>query len=111
MNEPVNPEPPAEAGNWETYKRLLAYAKPFWAAFSLAVVGNVIYAGASTGMAAAMEYVITAIENPTERNRLLLTLVIVGVFAMRGVGTFMSQYFISYVGRQVIHALRTQVFD
>jgi len=111
VNEPVNPEPPAEAGNWETYKRLLAYAKPFWAAFSLAVVGNVIYAGASTGMAAAMEYVIAAIENPTERNRLLLTLVIVGVFAMRGVGTFMSQYFISYVGRQVIHALRTQVFD
>ncbi|TNF01205.1 MAG: lipid A export permease/ATP-binding protein MsbA [Gammaproteobacteria bacterium] len=94
-----------------TYKRLLAYVKPFWLAFALAVVGNVIYAGASTGMAAAMEYVIAAIENPTEGNRLLLTLVIVGVFALRGVGTFMSQYFINYVGRQVINALRNDVFD
>lgn len=111
MNEPVTPEPLAEASNWETYKRLLAYAKPFWLAFSLAVVGNFIYAGASSGMAASMEYVITAIENPTEENRLQLTLLIVGVFAMRGLGTFMSQYFISYVGRQVIHALRTQVYD
>ncbi|MCK7549947.1 MULTISPECIES: lipid A export permease/ATP-binding protein MsbA [Marinobacter] len=97
--------------NWATYKRLLAYVKPFWLAFSLAVLGNVIYAAASTGMAAAMEYVILAIENPTEENRILLTLLIVGVFAFRGVGTFLSQYFISYVGRQVINALRNQVFD
>jgi len=112
VTEPVAPTPTARAGsNWQTYKRLLAYARPFWIAFSLAVVGNVIYAAASTGMAAAMEYVITAIENPTDQNRLFLTLLIVGVFAFRGLGTFMSQYFISYVGRQVINALRTQVFD
>ena len=71
------------ASNWGTYKRLLAYVKPFWLAFSLAVVGNIIYAAASTGMAAAMEYVITALENPTDKNRILLTLLIVGVFAFR----------------------------
>jgi len=106
--EPL-PVPPA--GSWQTYRRLLAYVKPFWLAFSLAVLGNIIYAAASTGMAAAMEYVITAIENPTEGNRLVLTLLIVGVFALRGVGTFFSQYFISYVGRQVINALRNDVFD
>lgn len=98
-------------GNWQTYKRLLRYVKPFWLAFSLAVVGNIIYAAASTGMAAAMEHVIEALENPTDKNRLTLTLLIVGVFALRGLGTFMSQYFISYVGRQVINALRTEVFD
>src|SRR5690554_2879199 len=62
-------------------------------------------------MAAAMEYVITAIENPTAQNRLLLTGLIVGVFALRGLGTFFSQYFISYVGRNVINALRNDVFD
>jgi subfamily B ATP-binding cassette protein MsbA len=107
--EPVSAPLPQDS--WATYKRLLAYVKPFWLAFSCAVVGNVIYAGASTGMAAAMEYVIAAIENPTDQNRLLLTLLIVGVFAMRGLGTFMSQYFISYVGRNVINALRNNVFD
>ncbi|MDC0662010.1 lipid A export permease/ATP-binding protein MsbA [Marinobacter sp. SS21] len=99
------------ASNWQTYKRLLSYVRPFWVAFSLAVVGNVIYAAASTGMAAAMEYVIEAIENPTDQNRLLLTALIVGIFAFRGVGTFMSQYFISYVGRNVINVLRNQVFE
>ena len=112
VSEPI-PDPAAglPAGSWDTYKRLLAYVKPFLLAFSLAVLGNIIYAAASTGMAAAMEYVIAAIENPTEQNRLMLTLVIVGVFAFRGLGTFLSQYFISYVGRQVINALRNDVFD
>lgn len=101
----------AEASNWQTYRRLLKYVKPFWFAFSLAVVGNVIYAAASTGMAAAMEFVIQAIENPTAQNRMLITGMIVGVFAFRGVGTFMSQYFIAYVGRHVVNALRRQLFD
>lgn len=106
--EPLKTPP---TGSWKTYKRLLRYVKPFWLAFSLAVLGNIIYAAASTGMAAAMEYVITAIENPTDQNRLLLTGLIIGVFAFRGVGTFFSQYFISYVGRNVINALRNDVFD
>ncbi|MCE0759778.1 lipid A export permease/ATP-binding protein MsbA [Marinobacter sp. G11] len=107
-SEPLKAPP---VGSWTTYKRLLTYVKPFWLAFSLAVLGNIIYAAASTGMAAAMEYVITAIENPTDQNRMLLTGLIVGVFALRGLGTFFSQYFISYVGRNVINALRNDVFD
>ena len=114
MNTPeplTHPSAVVPGGGWETYKRLLAYVKPFWLAFALAVVGNVIYAAASTGMAAAMEYVIAAIENPTAQNRLMLTGMIVGVFAFRGLGTFMSQYFINYVGRQVINALRNDVFN
>ena len=114
MNTPeplTHPSAVVPGGGWETYKRLLAYVKPFWLPFALAVVGNVIYAAASTGMAAAMEYVIAAIENPTAQNRLMLTGMIVGVFAFRGLGTFMSQYFINYVGRQVINALRNDVFN
>lgn len=100
-----------EDSNWQTYLRLLGYAKPYWLAFALAVIGNVIYASASTGMAAAMEYVIKAIENPTQDNRILLTAMIIGVFAFRGVGTFMSQFFIATVGRNVINDMRTQVFN
>ena len=111
MNARPEPLKAPPTSGWETYKRLLRYVRPFWLAFSLAVLGNVIYAAASTGMAAAMEYVIAAIENPTAENRILLTGMIVGVFALRGMGTFFSQYFISYVGRNVINALRNDVFD
>jgi len=110
-NDRPSPAPAKPVAGWETYKRLLTYVKPFWLPFLLAIIGNIIYAAASTGMAAAMEYVITAIENPTAGNRILLTAMIVGVFAVRGLGTFLSQYFISYVGRHVINALRKDVFD
>ena len=95
---------------WLIYRRLLTYVRPFWVAFALAVLGNVIYATASTGMAAAMETVITALENPTRENRVVLTAMIIGVFAFRGLGFFLSQYYINYVGRNVINALRKQVF-
>lgn len=115
MNDANQPDlasqPDVSATSWQTYKRLLKYVRPFWFAFMMAVIGNVIYAAASTGMAAAMEYVIAALENPSERNRLLLTGMIVGVFAFRGLGFFLSQYYINYVGRNVINALRKQVFD
>ncbi len=110
-NDRPSPAPAAPAAGWATYKRLLTYVKPFWLPFVLAIIGNIIYAAASTGMAAAMEYVITAIENPTASNRIMLTALIVGVFGVRGLGTFLSQYFISYVGRHVINSLRSDVFD
>ncbi|QCF26314.1 lipid A export permease/ATP-binding protein MsbA [Hydrocarboniclastica marina] len=97
--------------NWQVYRRLLGYLKPFWGAFALAVVGNALYAVASTGMAAAMEFVIQAIENPTAANRLLVPALIVAVFAVRGVGFFLGTYFISKVGRNIVNLMRTQIFD
>ena len=33
------------------------------------------------------------------------------MFAARGLGTFLSTYFMAYVGRYVIHTLRCNVFD
>lgn len=97
--------------NWQVYRRLLAYLKPLWLAFVVAVLGNGIYAGASTGMAAAMEYVIAAIQHPSHQNRILLSLMIVGVFLLRGVGSFLSQYFMAVVARDIVHTMRTQIFN
>lgn len=97
--------------NWQVYRRLLGYLKPLWIAFLAAVVGNGIYAGASTAMAAAMQYVIAAIEHPSHENRILLSLMIVGVFLLRGVGSFFSQYFMAVVARDIVHTLRTQIFN
>ena len=100
-----------EMSNWQVYRRLLAYLKPLWLAFVAAVIGNGIYAGASTAMAAAMEYVINAIQHPSHENRLLLSLLIVAVFLLRGVGSFFSQYFMAVVARDIVHTMRTQIFN
>ncbi len=100
-----------ELTNWQVYRRLLAYAIPFWVPFLVAALGNGVYAAASTGMAAAMEFVIEALENPTPENRLFLPLLLIGVFALRGFGFFLSKYYMSYVGRNIVNTMRIQIFD
>jgi len=96
---------------WVLYKRLLSYVKPHWRAFSLAVVGFLIYAASSTALAEMMKRLIDGIQNPDAAFRLFLPLFVVLMFAARGLGTFLSTYFMAYVGRYMIHTLRCNVFD
>ncbi len=95
---------------WMLYKRLLGYVKPHWRAFALAVVGFVIYAASSTALAEMMRRLIDGIQNPDADFRFFLPLFVVLMFASRGLGTFLSTYFMAYVGRYVIHTLRCDVF-
>jgi subfamily B ATP-binding cassette protein MsbA len=97
--------------NWSIYKRLLVYVKPLKFFFFLSVVGNAIYAAASALMAKALEFVIQTVENPTDENRILLPVLIIALFAMRGLGGFLGGYYIAYVGRNIVHKIRTEVFD
>ena len=95
---------------WMLYRRLLGYVKPHWRAFALAVVGFVIYAASSTALAEMMKRLIDGIQNPDADFRFFLPLFVVLMFASRGLGTFLSTYFMAYVGRYVIHTLRCDVF-
>lgn len=97
--------------NWSIYKRLLVYVKPLKFFFILSVIGNAIYAAASALMAKALEFVIQTVENPTDENRILLPALIVALFAMRGLGGFLGGYYIAYVGRNIVHTIRKEVFD
>ena len=97
--------------NWQVYKRLLGYLKPLWFVFALSILGNAIFAMASALMAAAMEPVVEAIQNPTQSYRALVPLLIIGVFALRGIGFFLGTYFIAVVARNIVKAMRQQLFD
>lgn len=92
------------------YKRLLSYVRPHWRAFALAVVGFAIYAASSTALAELMKRLIDGIQNPDAAFRFFLPLFVIVMFAARGLGTFLSTYFMAYVGRYVIHTLRCDVF-
>ncbi|WP_108446939.1 lipid A export permease/ATP-binding protein MsbA [Halomonas denitrificans] len=100
-----------EHSGWTLYKRLLAYVKPHWRAFALAILGYVIYAASSTALAEMMKRLIDGIQNPDANFRLFLPLFVVGMFAARGLGTFLGTYFMSSVARNLVHALRCDVFN
>jgi len=111
MNKTADVLPEIDDSNWDLYRRLLVYLKPLKFFFALSIFGNAIYAGASAFMAKALEFVIDTIENPTDENRILLPALILFLFALRGVGGFLGGYYIAYVGQNIVHQIRTQVFD
>ncbi|MCI0594727.1 MULTISPECIES: lipid A export permease/ATP-binding protein MsbA [Chromohalobacter] len=99
------------ATSWSLYRRLLGYVKPHWKAFLAAVIGYAIYAASSTALAEMMKRLIDGIQNPDAAFRLMLPLFVIGMFAARGVGTFLGTYYMSDVARNVVHALRCEVFN
>ena len=96
---------------WAVYTRLLTYLRPVVGLFSVAILGNIVFAAASAAMAPAMKYVVEAIENPGAQSRLLVPLLVLGVFSLRGVGGFFSTYYIACVARSIVHTMRLQVFE
>jgi subfamily B ATP-binding cassette protein MsbA len=90
---------------------LLGYVRPHWRSFLLAVIGYVIYAASSTALAEMMKRLIDGIQDPGASFRLFLPMFVVGMFAARGLGTFLGTYFMSNVARNVVHTLRCNVFD
>ncbi|MGQ4877401.1 lipid A export permease/ATP-binding protein MsbA [Billgrantia sp. LNSP4103-1] len=96
---------------WALYKQLLGYVKPHWISFALAIVGYALYAASSTALAEMMKRLIDGIQDPDAAFRLFLPLFVVFMFAARGLGTFLGTYFMSNVARNVVHALRCNVFN
>jgi subfamily B ATP-binding cassette protein MsbA len=103
--------PPLTASGLRIYLRLLAYARPHWAMFLLGVVGMVLFAAVDTGLAWLVKQFLDGAF--VERDSSVLVLVPAGIiilFAARGVGDYLSVYAPGWVGRQVIKAIRRDLF-
>ena len=101
----------SQASSWALYRRLLEYVRVEWRSFALAVVGYAIYAASSTALAEMMKRLIDGIQQPDAAFRFFLPLFVIGMFAARGIGTFLGTYFMSNVARNVVHKLRCDVFN
>jgi ATP-binding cassette, subfamily B, bacterial MsbA len=96
---------------WAVWKRLLTYARPHWAMFALGVFGMAVFAGVDTAMAWWVKKFLDG--TFVERNPEMLLSVpagLVALFAIRGVGDYLSSYAPGYVGRKVIQKLRGDLF-
>ena len=95
----------------QVYRRLLTYTRRFILAFIVGIFGFILYAGTQTAFAKLMEYMITAIENQDPVARVAIPAAILSIFFIRGIGGFLGSYGISYVARNVVHALRVEMFE
>ncbi len=93
------------------YARLRAYIWPHWPMFLLAILGMAMFASVDTGYAYLVKHFLDGAF--VDRNRGTLVFVPVGIivlFAVRGVGEYLSQYGSGWVGRQIIKKLRGELF-
>jgi len=105
----ATPAPDIEPG--KVYRRLLSYAWPYRATFLIGVLGMALFA-ATDG---TLVFFVKQFVDGTfyEKNATVLWLVPVGapvLFLLRGLGDYMSVYFPGRVGRQVIKAIRADLF-
>jgi ATP-binding cassette, subfamily B, bacterial MsbA len=108
----LNPDDVQTLTAGQIYLRLLGYVKEHWFAFSLSIVGFLIYAASQPGFAVVMEYLIDeAIPNNTPRDRWLVPAWLMAIFAVRGFGHFVGSYYSSKVSLAIVHTLRTQLFN
>lgn len=93
------------------YGRLLTYVWPHKGAFALAIAGYILFASSNPALAHLMGKVEQTLNNPTDEQVIWLCLMLIGVFFYRGIGTFLGKFFIAVVGRNVVHSLRTELFN
>ncbi len=100
-----------ELAGWTSYKRLLGYTKAYWKLFALAVIGFVINAQTQWAGANLIKYIIEAIQAGDQGAKNLFPLLIVGLFVVRGVGSFIGTYYMAMVARNVVYTLRMELFS
>jgi subfamily B ATP-binding cassette protein MsbA len=117
-----------------TYRRLLGYLGPLWPAFIVSMLGFMLYALTQSAFAGLMQYLPAAFEgspldaigipndsplnsweqrlglNDPERVRNFLPLALIAIVTVRGIGSYLGSYYITYVARQVVNQLRVDVF-
>jgi len=97
---------------FELYKRLLSRTKLYKKIFIVAVLGMIIHAMADTSFAALIKPLLDGsfIEQDKEFLSIMPILIIL-IFIFRGLGSFMSNYGMAYVGRSIIRDIRKDMFD
>lgn len=101
-----------DTGSWPTYKRLLGYTRSYWAIGLVAFVGMLADGG---GLALFTGLIKPMIDNLfAQKDPYLIfwmPIWIIAIFSARSLGTFVSDYGVSYIGRHVVQAMQQEVFS
>ena len=96
----------------EVYRRLLSYALSHWRYMTVAIIGMVVYAVSDPAFAALMKPLLDG--SFVERDPDIIEwapLAIIVLVTMKGIGGFLSGYYMSYVGRLVVQQVRNDMFS
>ena len=93
------------------YGRLLSYVRPLWLLFLISVIGHSIFAVSQAAMAHLMKIFIDALQGITDEPVWYVPMAVVVITLLRGIGSFLGEYYIAKVAQEVVHTIRCQVFN
>jgi subfamily B ATP-binding cassette protein MsbA len=104
--------PHLDSSSWSIYRRLLRYAKPYIGVFLIGVLGMILFAASQWALAYLVKtFMSGAFVKKDPAIQWQIPVGVVVLFALRGIGDFVANYYPSWVGRQVIKGLRRDVFS
>src|SRR5207244_11148681 len=101
--------PSGRADALKLYRRLLGYVRPYRAIFALATVGMLVVASTDVMMLRIVQPMLNSFgtAGSVEANAAIyLPLAIVGVFVLRGIGSYISENGLAWSGSRVVFDLR-----
>jgi subfamily B ATP-binding cassette protein MsbA len=112
LNDVPRHEPHAALDAKRTYRRLLTYLYPYRGAFTLGLLGGILFSATMVSFGwFAKAFGDGTFGDRDPRTIVWLPLALVGLFVLRGLGDFTETYFMGYVGRRIVTRLRTEVFQ
>jgi len=98
--------PPAQR---VTLRRLFRYATPYRGRLVWAVAGMVVYAIGSAGLAYLIKPIFDSVL-PKQQDVYRIAWAIVGVYLLKGIGSYVSSYLMADVGQRVVMDLRNALY-
>jgi subfamily B ATP-binding cassette protein MsbA len=100
-----------DAKTWQTYKRLLGYTKRFRTAGLIAVLGMIIDPACLSLFTSLLKTLVDKIFVEKDPYTIFwMPIWIIAIFGVRGIASYATDYGIAYVGRNVVQAIRIDVF-
>ena len=93
------------------YRRLLRYVRPYKAVFGVCMVGMLVTASTDVLMLRIIQPLLNNIGAVDAEQTKYLPLLIVGVFVLRGLGSYVSEYGLAWIGSRVVYDLRCEASD
>lgn len=95
----------------QIYKRLLTYVKPHRGFFAISIFGFLLYSSTQPLFAAMIKTIIDTLQTESREGMFYLPLLFSGLIVVRGIGTYLGNYFLAKVSTNIIHSLRCEIFD
>lgn len=93
------------------YRRILQYLLPFTSYFLIAFVGYALFAASQPGFAVLMEAFVRALDGEYVDGLYLIPTACIAIALMRGIGSYLGNYYMSKATTNVIHKVRCELFD